>query len=31
MYVSFINDYQKGRLLGSKSLEQLANREYKHV
>ena len=29
MYVSFVTDCQRGRLLGSKSLEQLPNREHK--
>ena len=31
LYVSFVTDCQRGRLLGSKSLEQLANREHKLV
>ena len=29
MYVSFVTDCQRERLLGSKSLEQSANREHK--
>ena len=28
LYVSFVTNCQRGRLLGSKSLEQLANREH---
>ena len=31
LYVSFVTNCQMGRLLGSKSLEQLANREHKLV
>ena len=31
LYVSFVMDCQKGRLLGSKSLEQLTNHEHKLV
>ena len=31
LYVSFVMDWQSWRLLGSKSLEQLANREHKLV
>ena len=30
-YVSFVTDCQMGRLLGSKSLEQLANCEHKLI
>ena len=29
LYVSFVTNFQRGRLLGFKSLEQLANREHK--
>ena len=31
LYVSFVTNCQRGRLLGSKRLEQLANREHKLV
>ena len=31
MYASFVTDHQRGILLGSKNLEQLANYEHKLV